>query len=209
MKKITFITMLIVSCASFSQVQLTGIVKDSIGNPLEMANVIALDTVAKKIASFGFTDGTGNFKLDLKANTTYNIKISYIGFKEISKFIKTKESNLLFNYTMSEDNLLDGISIVSKMPITIKGDTIIYNADSFKNGSERKLEDVLQKLPGVEVNDAGEIEVEGKKVEKVMIDGKDIFDGDTKLATKNIPSNAVDKIQVLRNFSLIFMATLS
>lgn len=201
MKKITFITMLIVSCASFSQVQLTGIVKDSIGNPLEMANVIALDTVAKKIASFGFTDGTGNFKLDLKANTTYNIKISYIGFKEISKFIKTKESNLLFNYTMSEDNLLDGISIVSKMPITIKGDTIIYNADSFKNGSERKLEDVLQKLPGVEVNDAGEIEVEGKKVEKVMIDGKDFFDGDTKLATKNIPSNAVDKIQVLRNFS--------
>jgi hypothetical protein len=102
---------------------------------------------------------------------------------------------------MSEDNLLDGISIVSKMPITIKGDTIIYNADSFKNGSERKLEDVLQKLPGVEVNDAGEIEVEGKKVEKVMIDGKDFFDGDTKLATKNIPSNAVDKIQVLRNFS--------
>ena len=201
MKKITFITMLIVSCVSFSQVQLTGIVKDSIGNPLEMANVIALDTVAKKIASFGFTDGTGNFKLDLKANTTYNIKISYIGFKEISKFIKTKESNLLFNYTMSEDNLLDGISIVSKMPITIKGDTIIYNADSFKNGSERKLEDVLQKLPGVEVNDAGEIEVEGKKVEKVMIDGKDFFGGDTKLATKNIPSNAVDKIQVLRNFS--------
>ncbi len=172
MKKITFITMLIVSCASFSQVQLTGIVKDSIGNPLEMANVIALDTVAKKIASFGFTDGTGNFKLDLKANTTYNIKISYIGFKEISKFIKTKESNLLFNYTMSEDNLLDGISIVSKMPITIKGDTIIYNADSFKNGSERKLEDVLQKLPGVEVNDAGEIEVEGKRLVKLLLKEK-------------------------------------
>ena len=201
MKKITFITMLIVSCASFSQVQLTGIVKDSIGIPLEMANVIALDTVAKRIASFGFTDGKGNFKLDLKANTTYNIKISYIGFKEISKFIKTKESNLSFNYTMAEDNMLDGISIVSKMPITIKGDTIIYNADSFKNGSERKLEDVLKKLPGVEINDAGEIEVEGKKVEKVMIDGKDFFDGDSKLATKNIPSNAVDKIQVLRNFS--------
>ncbi|MDC0177898.1 carboxypeptidase-like regulatory domain-containing protein [Polaribacter sp.] len=201
MKKITFITMLIVSCASFSQVQLTGIVRDSIGISLEMANVIALDTVAKRIASFGFTDEKGNFNLDLKANTTYNIKISYIGFKEISKFIKTKESNLSFNYTMSEDNLLDGISIVSKMPVTIKGDTIIYNADSFKNGSERKLEDVLKKLPGLEINDAGEIEVEGKKVEKVMIDGKDFFDGDSKLATKNIPSNAVDKIQVLRNFS--------
>ena len=102
---------------------------------------------------------------------------------------------------MSEDTMLDGINIVSTMPVTIKGDTIIYNADSFTNGSERKLEDVLKKLPGVEVNDAGEIEIEGKRVEKVMIDGKDFFDGDSKLATKNIPSNAVDKIQVLRNYS--------
>lgn len=201
MKKITFITLLLVSCFSFSQVQLTGVVKDSIGNPLEMANVIALDTVAKKIASFGFTDTNGNFTLDLKINTTYNIKISYIGFTEISKFIETKESNVSFTYTMYDDEMLDGISIVSKMPVTIKGDTIIYNADSFKNGTERKLEDILEKLPGVEINDAGEIEVEGNKVEKVMIDGKDFFDGDSKLATKNIPSNAVDKIQVLRNFS--------
>ena len=201
MKKITFITLLLVSCVSFSQVQLTGVVKDSIGNPLEMANVIALDTVAKKIASFGFTDTNGNFTLDLKTNTTYNVKISYIGFTEISKFIETKESNVSFTYTMYDDEMLDGISIVSKMPVTIKGDTIIYNADSFKNGTERKLEDILEKLPGVEINDAGEIEVEGNKVEKVMIDGKDFFDGDSKLATKNIPSNAVDKIQVLRNFS--------
>ena len=201
MKKIIFITMLLVSCVSFSQVQLSGVVNDSIGNPLEMANVIALDTVAKKIASFGFTDANGNFTLDLKTNTTYNIKISYIGYTEISKFIETKESNVSFTYTMYEDEMLDGINIVSKMPVTIKGDTIIYNADSFKNGTERKLEDVLEKLPGVEINDAGEIEVEGNKVEKVMIDGKDFFDGDSKLATKNIPSNAVDKIQVLRNFS--------
>ena len=58
----------------------------------------------------------------------------------------------------------------------------------------------LKKLPGVEVNDAGEIEVEGKVVEKIMVDGKEFFSGDTKLATKNIPSNAVDKIQVLRNY---------
>ena len=94
MKKIIFITMLLVSCVSFSQVQLSGVVNDSIGNPLEMANVIALDTVAKKIASFGFTDANGNFTLDLKTNTTYNIKISYIGYTEISKFIETKESNV-------------------------------------------------------------------------------------------------------------------
>ena len=201
MKKILLIAIFMVSWVSNAQINLKGVVKDSIGNPLEMANVIALDTVAKRIASYGFTDAQGNFKLDLMKNTVYNIKISYIGFKEISEFIETKGADISKNYAMAEDKMLDGISIVSKMPVTIKGDTIIYNADSFKNGTERKLEDVLKKLPGVEINDAGEIEVEGKVVEKIMIDGKEFFSGDTKLAAKNIPSNAVDKIQVLRNYS--------
>ena len=201
MKKIVFIAIFIVSTVAFSQIEYRGIVKDSLDFPLEMANVIALDTVAKRIASYGFTDAKGNFKLDLKKNTVYNIKISYIGFKEISAFLKTKTTNMNKDYTMLEDSMLDGIEIISKMPITIKGDTIIYNADSFKNGSERKLKDVLAKLPGVEINDDGQIEVEGKAVEKIMIDGKEFFSGDTKLATENIPSNAVDKIQVLRNYS--------
>ena len=201
MKKIVFIAIFIVSTVAFSQIEYRGIVKDSLDFPLEMANVIALDTVAKRIASYGFTDAKGNFKLDLKKNTVYNIKISYIGFKEISAFLKTKTTDMSKDYTMLEDSMLDGIEIISKMPITIKGDTIIYNADSFKNGSERKLKDVLAKLPGVEINDDGQIEVEGKAVEKIMIDGKEFFSGDTKLATENIPSNAVDKIQVLRNYS--------
>lgn len=200
MKKILLITMLMVSWVSSAQISLNGVVKDSIGQPLEMANVIALDTVAKRIASYGFTDANGSFKLDLAKNTIYNIKISYVGFTEISEFISTKETSMTKNYTMFEDNMLDGISIVSKMPVTVKGDTIIYNADSFKNGSERKLKDVLEKLPGVEINDSGQIEVEGKAVEKIMVDGKEFFSGDTKLATENIPSNAVDKIQVLRNY---------
>lgn len=201
MKKLLLLTIFMVTMISNAQINFKGVVKDSIGEPLEMANVIALDTVAKSIASYGFTDAKGNYKLDLKKNTVYNIKISYVGYKEISEFVKTKDANITKNYTMYEDNMLDGINIVSKMPVTVKGDTIIYNADSFKNGSERKLEDVLKKLPGVEVNDEGQIEVEGKAVEKIMVDGKEFFSGDTKLATKNIPSNAVDKIQVLRNYA--------
>jgi hypothetical protein len=201
MKKILVIAILMVTSITFAQVKLTGVVKDSIGVPLEMANVIAIDTVSKAIASYGFSDAKGFYRLDLKNNTTYNVKISYIGFKEISVFIKTTTADVVRNFSMKEDNMLNGINIVTKMPVTISGDTISYNADSFKNGTERKLEDVLKKLPGVEINAAGQIEVEGKVVEKITIDGKDFFSGDTKLATKNIPSNAIDKIQVLRNFS--------
>ena len=70
-----------------AQIKLTGVVKDSIG-PLEMANVIALDTVSKKIVSYGFTDANGQYKLDLQKNTVYNIKISYIGLKSVDDYCK-------------------------------------------------------------------------------------------------------------------------
>ena len=201
MKDKLVIVLFLISAPLSAQIEYKGVVKDSLGISLEMANVIAIDTVAKKIGSFGFTDAKGNFKLSLNINTTYNIKISYIGYDDISAFVNTGAKNMSAAFTMTENKMLDGIEIVSKMPVTVKGDTIIYNADSFKNGSERKLEDVLKKLPGVEINDQGQIEVEGKAVEKIMVDGKEFFSGDSKLATKNIPSNAVDKIQVLRNYS--------
>lgn len=199
MKKIILIAIILATYASSAQIKFSGIVKDSLGNTLEMANVIAIDTVAKSISSFGFTDASGNFQLQLDYKKTYTIKISYVGFKTISEIVEVTNKDITKNFIMQED-MLNEIKIVSKMPVTVKGDTIIYNADSFTNGTERKLEDVVKKIPGMEINEAGEIEVDGKKVEKVMIDGKDFFDGDTKLATKNIPSNAVDKIQVLRNY---------
>jgi len=201
MKLKLLVVLFFITTLSHAQIRFTGIVKDSLEIPLEMANAIAIDTITKAIHSYGFSDANGVFMLNLKKNKTYNIKVSYIGFKSVDEFITTTTDDIVKNYLMAFDNTLDEIEIVSKMPVTVKGDTIIYNADSFKNGTERKLEDVLKNLPGVEVNDDGQIEVEGKRVEKITVDGKEFFSGDTKLASKNIPSNAVDKIQVLRNFT--------
>ena len=201
MKKIIFLAIFMVTVVAHAQVKLTGIVKDSIGEPLEMANVLAIDKVTNKMASYGFTDEKGFYKLNVAKNATILLKISYVGMLSADYTLETKSDDIVTNVMLAFDNALDGINIVSKMPVTVKGDTIVYNADSFQNGTERKLEDVLKKLPGVEINDNGEIEVEGKTVEKIMIDGKDFFDGDTKLATKNIPSNALDKIEVLRNYA--------
>ncbi len=186
---------------SFAQVKLEGVVKDSIGNPLELANVIAINKDSNTMDSYAITNDKGRFRLDLKANANYNIQISYIGMKSLSEEISTTEQNINRDFTMKADTALDAVELTYEMPVSIKGDTLVYNADSFKDGTERKLEDVLKKLPGVEINDDGEVEVEGKTVSKVMVDGKDFFDGDSKLATKNIPSNAVDKVQVLRNYS--------
>ncbi len=197
---ITAILLLVVS-ATFSQVKIEGIVKDSIGNPLELANVIAINQQTSKLESYGITNDQGRYKLTLEKNTDYKVQVSYIGMKTSDASISTKEADISRDFTLENDNALDEIELIYEMPVTVKGDTLIYNADSFNKGTERKLEDVLKNLPGVEINADGQIEVEGKVVSKVMVEGKDFFDGDSKLATKNIPANAVDKVQVLKNYA--------
>ena len=186
---------------TFSQIKFDGVVKDSIGDVLELANVIALNEETSTLESYSITDEKGYFSLELKQNGTYKFQVSYIGLETLEENITVQESDITRNFVLKTGNALDEVELTYEMPVTIQGDTIVYNADSFQNGSERKLEDVLEKLPGVEINEDGQIEVEGKVVSKLMVNGKDFFDGDTKIATKNIPSSAVDKIQVLRNYS--------
>lgn len=201
MKTRFFVVLLCAVNIAFSQIKFDGVVKDSLGNPLELANVIALDQDTNDLESYSITDEQGYYSLELKANKTYQFQVSYIGMSTSEETITVNESDATKDFILFGDRVLDEIELTYEMPVTIQGDTIIYNADSFKNGSERKLEDVLEKLPGVEINEDGQIEVEGKVVTKLMVNGKDFFDGDTKVATKNIPSNAVDKIQVLRNYA--------
>lgn len=202
MKKFLLAFLLVTSIAFSQSIKMEGIISDSTNKPLEMANVMAVNQVTKAMDSYAITNDKGKFLLNLKPNTTYTVKVSYLGMQNKEITITTQNENKTQNIVMESGGIeLDGVEIVREMPVSIKGDTIVYNADSFKTGTERKLEDVLKKLPGVEVNADGEIEVEGKKVSKLMVEGKDFFDGDTKLGVKNIPADAIDKIQVLRNYN--------
>lgn len=201
MKQLITAIFLLVACTTFAQVRVEGVIKDSIGSPLELANVIAINQETKILDSYGITNGQGRYKLDLKENAKYEIQVSYIGMKTAKDSIETKTEGFNKDFTLFPDNALDEIELTYEMPVSVRGDTLVYNADSFKTGTERKLEDVLENLPGVEINDDGQIEVEGKVVSKVMVEGKEFFDGDSKLATQNIPSNAVDKVQVLKNYA--------
>lgn len=201
MKKLLVLFALVTTSYTFAQIKMQGVVKDSIGTPLELANVIAINQETSALESYAITNDKGKYMLSLTKNGKYKLQVSYIGLKTFEDIIETKEENITKDFKLFTDNSLDEVELTYEMPVTIKGDTLIYNADSFKNGSERKLEDVLEKLPGVEINEDGQVEVEGKVVNKLMVEGKDFFDGDTKLATKNIPSNAVDKVQVLRNYA--------
>jgi hypothetical protein len=205
MKNLYFILILVCGFTATAQsIKVKGAIKDSLGAPLELANVVASIKADGKLESYAITNYEGRFQLSLPKNNTYVLKASFLGYspqeKELTVPEESEDINLDF-ILQPLANQLDGVEITYEMPVTVRGDTIVYNADSFKTGEERKLGDVLKNLPGIEVNDDGEIEVEGKAVTKVMVDGKDFFDGDSKLATKNIPADAVDKVQVLRNYN--------
>ena len=203
MKKLLLFSFVFLTAISFGQnVRLDGLILDDSGKPLEMANVMAIHSVTKGMDSYAITNDKGKYQLSLKPNSAYQIKVSYLGMQSKDLTVTTTSQNISQNITLEAGGVeLEGVEVVREMPVSIKGDTIVYNADSFKSGTERKLEDVLKKLPGVEVNADGEVEVEGKKVQKLMVEGKDFFDGDTKLGVKNIPADAIDKIQVLRNYN--------
>ena len=201
MKKHLFLLFIFTNSVIFSQIKMTGKVTDSIGTPLELANIILINSESNSLETFAMSDDKGNYKLSLKKNTSYNLQVSYIGMSTFSQMLITKDNDIFKNFSLQSNNQLDAVELTYEIPVVISGDTLVYDADSFKTGTERKLEDVLKNLPGVEINDDGEIEVEGKAVTKVMVEGKDFFDGDSKIASKNIPSNAVDKVQILKNYA--------
>ena len=205
MKKITLLFILFITTFSFAQnIRFEGVISEAGKTPLDMANIMAVNLATKGMDAYAITNDKGRFVLNLKPNTTYSVKLTYIGMQNKEITVVTKDVNINQNITMEAGGIeLNDVEIVREMPVSIKGDTIVYNADSFKSGTEKKLEDVLKKLPGVEVNSDGEVQVEGKKVTKLMVEGKDFFDGDTKLGVKNIPADAIDKIQVLRNYNEI------
>ena len=90
-------------------------------------------------------------------------------------------------------------------PVTIKKDTIIYRTDVFVTGNERKLREVLKKLPGVEVDRSGNVSVQGKKITKVLVENKLFFTGDSKMAVNNIPADVVNTIEILDNYNDVAM----
>ncbi|NMM50873.1 carboxypeptidase-like regulatory domain-containing protein [Marinigracilibium pacificum] len=204
MKRILFIFFsLFFTCIYSQNLSFYGVAIDSTGSAVEFANVVAIDPETDQIGSFAITNAKGEFKLILKEKKTFLLRITYVGYKKFEQYLMAEENKAnpqIFTLHTNTETLNE-FQVVADIPVLISGDTIIYKAEAFANGRERKLGDLLKKMPGIEIDINGEVKVQGKKVNKVMIEGKTFFDGDTKLATKNIPANVVDKVQVLKDYS--------
>ncbi|QNK76734.1 carboxypeptidase-like regulatory domain-containing protein [Winogradskyella sp. PAMC22761] len=197
-----FILLLLFTTNLFAQnITLSGKVTDSLNNPISLANVIAKPNDISKNLKFSVSDSEGFYKLQLTKEDTVNISISYLGYKTANfQFVasKTLQKNIVLKQSTEQLS-----AVVIEMPITVKGDTTTYKTDKFVNGSERKLRNVLHKLPGVEVSRDGTVTVFGKKVTAMLVDGKKFFGGNSKLAVNNIPANAIGDIEVIDNYNEI------
>jgi len=179
----------------------SGKVIDSIGNPLNGTNLIAIPQSDALGMEFSITDEQGRYRLQLTKDSTYVLEVSYLGYQKITDTI-TATQDVTRDFIMQASNeSLDEIILKSRMAVVVKEDTITYRTQVFKTGEERKLREVLKKLPGVEVDRDGNVTVNGKKVDKLMVDGKTFFTGSTKLAVENIPADAVEEVEVLDNYS--------
>ena len=191
----------------FSQnIELKGKVTDILQVPLGSANILAVPENENVDIAFAISLESGIYKLNLRAHETYNITVSYLGYKPFKFTTNTSIEDVTKNFQLEENlDRLDEVTINYTPPVVIKKDTITYKVDTFITGEERKLREVLKKLPGVEVDKAGNVKVRGKTVTKVLVENKIFFTGDSKLAVNNIPADAVDKIEILDNYNAVAM----
>lgn len=210
MLKILF---LFICAFSFSQTHtITGVVSDSINNPLESANIIAKPLQENAQLKFAIADNKGRYRLELDQNVKYEVTASYISFLEEVLIIEPNSIVTTHNFKLKAtgQNLKEIIIKHEYKPIVVKKDTLTYDIKAFANGNERKMKEVLEKLPGVEVDKKGNVTVQGKKVTKMLVEGKSFFGGGSKLAVENIPADALDKIEVIDHFNEVgFMKQVS
>ena len=180
---------------------LKGVVHDSLQQPLPYTNLIASPLDEQGRITFAITDEQGRYRLNLSTNVTYKLEITHLGFSKGVDTVKISKETIR-NLTLFESTeTLEEVIIEQKMAVVVKEDTVTYRVEQFNTGEERKLREVLKNLPGVEVDREGNVTINGKKVTKLMVDGKTFFTGDTKLGVNNIPADAVAEVQALDNYN--------
>lgn len=194
---ITILFLLIINSLLTSQ-KIEGIVLDSLQNPLPGCTVMLISQIDSTLANFELTGNKGKFVLRNVDQGKYQIQVSFLGYVPYKDSIKMVEDDLLLDKIVLKvaNNRLDEIVIEGEVvPIVTSKDTFIYNANAFNAQNNEVVEDLLRKMPGVEIESDGTIIAQGEKVEEVLVDGKKFFDGDTKTATQNLPAKAIDKIK--------------
>ncbi len=202
MKTIFTLILLLITFYGISQeFSISGTLLDEKKQPLESATVYAETQKDSTLLGYTITDRKGFFVLEGQSKTkTFNLYITYTGYSPLVKKINLDNPTVSLGTLamVPQPQSLDEVVVVAqRAPITIKKDTLEFNVASFKTKQDATVEDLLKKLPGVEVDENGKITVNGKEVNQILVNGKPFFGNDPTIATKNLPKDIVDKIQVV------------
>ena len=178
------------------------IVDDATKEPVDFATVNLLNAKDSSFVSGSMSNDKGVFILQGLSKGKYLMNITYVGYKTVYQPVTLSETNPVTNVgkiaLTATDILLKETVVVGKAPeVVVKNDTIEFNADSYKTPQNAALEELLKKLPGTEVDKDGKITVNGKEIKKILVEGKEFFSDDPKVASKNLPAEMVKKVQVL------------
>ncbi|TLU99502.1 outer membrane beta-barrel family protein [Dyadobacter luticola] len=179
---------------------LKGIVGDSSGTILPEATVMLLLPKDSSLVNFGRAGKDGAFELKSLKRGTYIFKISYVGFIPYQEIVTSKDQDVVdlgkIQMKVLQKELYEVVIKTARAPLSIRGDTVEFDAKAFKVPPGSTVEDLLRKLPGVQVDGDGNIRAQGEEIKRVTVDGKRFFGDDPKMATKNLPAEAINKVQV-------------
>ena len=211
MKRFFIFLGLIFSLSVFSQHSIQSTVFDSKnGLPIELGTVRLLKVADSTLVQGCQTDTKGGFLLSKVRNGNYILKISSVGYNEYRKILSVKDRDIILKNIQLEENiqLLKEVKVTgTAAQLVVKGDTMEYNATAFKTDENAVVEDLLKRLPGVEISSEGKITVNGEQIKKIRVDGKKFFNDDVEMTTKNLPADMIDKIQVLEQKSDMALLT--
>lgn len=203
--------MLIINCLilslsgnfAYSQSVISGTVKDTLNKPIPYANVFLKIQNQDGIIAFSTTQENGNYELKTDKVGNFELTFSSMSYqKQIKHISLEKNTHYNINVVLKDETFaLEEVIINTDRAITIKKDTIIFNADSFKKGNEETVEDLLKNIPGITVDSDGKIKIGDREIEKVMVEGDDLFEKGYKLLTKNLDAAVINKVEVYERYS--------
>ena len=173
--------------------------------PVADATVSVISARDSSLASFTLSSKQGAFEIKNLLPGDYKLLVSSKGLQEIQKpFSITADTKSidLGVLTLNKDyKMLEGVTITSESPIVVKNDTVQFNASGFKTIPNATVEDLLKKIPGMEVDKEGGVKAQGEQVQRILVDGKEFFGNDPKLATKNLTADMVESVHVFDDMS--------
>lgn len=203
-KLYVFVILFFAANISHSQTFIEGKVADVSGSPIQNINVIVCEAESKSILSYGFSDKDGMFRI------TINSQIDSIDISTNSCFF-TKENkripnaNAFVQFTLKEETQeLKGVTVTASS-MEMRGDTIEYFVGSFAQNEDKSIEDVIKRMPGIEVEDNGNILYQGAPIQKFYIEGLDLMDGRYSTVSKNLPHQSVASVEIYENHQPIRM----